>query len=95
LIDFASFDSNGNAAVALRRRFETFVQDTTRHATLNMADKITKAFAAHGMTVVGPLPAGRLCLLRARRRPPSSRDKQAGFEDGPAVRAMRRGSALC
>ena len=34
--------------------FETFMEDTTRHATLPTPDEIEKAFAAHDMTVVGP-----------------------------------------
>jgi mannose-6-phosphate isomerase-like protein (cupin superfamily) len=34
--------------------FETFIRDTTKHATLPPPEEINKAFAAHGMTVVGP-----------------------------------------
>ena len=34
--------------------FETFILDTTRHATLPSPEDIEKAFAAHGMKVVGP-----------------------------------------
>lgn len=34
--------------------FETFMEDTTRHASLPTPDAIEKAFAAHDMTVVGP-----------------------------------------
>jgi len=34
--------------------FETFILDTTRHATLPTPDEVEKAFAAHGMKVVGP-----------------------------------------
>ena len=34
--------------------FETFMQDTTRHAALPTPAEIEKSFAAHDMTVVGP-----------------------------------------
>jgi len=34
--------------------FETFIRDTTRHANLPTPEEIEKAFAAHGMQVVGP-----------------------------------------
>lgn len=34
--------------------FETFLRETTRHATLPSTDDGAKAFAAHAMTVVGP-----------------------------------------
>jgi hypothetical protein len=34
--------------------FETFILDTTRHATLPTPGDVEKAFAAHGMKVVGP-----------------------------------------
>jgi mannose-6-phosphate isomerase-like protein (cupin superfamily) len=34
--------------------FETFILDTTRHATLPTPDDVERAFAAHGMKVVGP-----------------------------------------
>jgi mannose-6-phosphate isomerase-like protein (cupin superfamily) len=35
-------------------RFETFIRDTARLPTLPTPDEVAKAFAAHGMTVVGP-----------------------------------------
>ena len=35
-------------------KFETFMQDTCRHATLPSLEEIAGAFADHGMTVVGP-----------------------------------------
>ncbi len=34
--------------------FETFILETTTHATLPPPNQIAKAFADHGMTVVGP-----------------------------------------
>ena|SRR5215207_4280236 len=34
--------------------FETFILDTTRHPTLPSPDEVERAFAAHGMKVVGP-----------------------------------------
>jgi quercetin dioxygenase-like cupin family protein len=34
--------------------FETFILDTTRHPTLPSPEDVEKAFAAHGMKVVGP-----------------------------------------
>ena len=34
--------------------FETFILDTAKQATLPSPEEIAKAFAAHGMTVVGP-----------------------------------------
>jgi mannose-6-phosphate isomerase-like protein (cupin superfamily) len=34
--------------------FETFILDTTRHTDLPSPEEVEKAFAAHGMKVVGP-----------------------------------------
>jgi mannose-6-phosphate isomerase-like protein (cupin superfamily) len=34
--------------------FETFIRDTTKFAELPTPEEVAKAFAAHGMTVVGP-----------------------------------------
>jgi mannose-6-phosphate isomerase-like protein (cupin superfamily) len=34
--------------------FEQFILETTKHATLPPPDEVAKAFADHGMTVVGP-----------------------------------------
>ena len=34
--------------------FETFLRDTARHRALPSPEEVEKAFAAHGMTVVGP-----------------------------------------
>ena len=34
--------------------FETFILDTTRHTNLPAPEEVEKAFAAHGMKVVGP-----------------------------------------
>jgi mannose-6-phosphate isomerase-like protein (cupin superfamily) len=34
--------------------FETFILGTTRHSTLPSPEEVEKAFAAHGMKVVGP-----------------------------------------
>lgn len=34
--------------------FETFILDTTRHASLPTPEEVNKAFADHGMKVVGP-----------------------------------------
>ncbi|MGE5607901.1 MAG: cupin domain-containing protein [Bacillota bacterium] len=34
--------------------FETFILNTTRHATLPTPEEVARAFAAHGMTVTGP-----------------------------------------
>ena len=34
--------------------FETFILDTTRHANLPAREEVEKAFADHGMKVVGP-----------------------------------------
>ena len=34
--------------------FETFILDTTRHASLPTPEEVEEAFAAHGMKVVGP-----------------------------------------
>jgi mannose-6-phosphate isomerase-like protein (cupin superfamily) len=41
-------------AVSPAGTFETFIRDTTKHATLPSPDEVAAAFAAHGMTVVGP-----------------------------------------
>ena len=42
-------------AVSPAGTFETFIRDTTKFPPLPSPDEIAKAFAAHGMTVVGPL----------------------------------------
>ena len=34
--------------------FETFILDTTKHPTLPSPEEVEKAFASHGMKVVGP-----------------------------------------
>jgi mannose-6-phosphate isomerase-like protein (cupin superfamily) len=41
-------------AVSPAGTFETFLMDTTRHATLPSPQEIADAFAAHAMTVIGP-----------------------------------------
>lgn len=41
-------------AVSPAGTFETFIRETARHATLPTPKEIEKAFADHGMTVVGP-----------------------------------------
>ena len=41
-------------AVSPAGTFETFIRETTKHATLPPPEEVAKAFEAHGMTVVGP-----------------------------------------
>lgn len=41
-------------AVTPAGTFETFIRDTTRFSELPTPEEIAQAFAAHGMTVVGP-----------------------------------------
>lgn len=41
-------------AVTPAGTFETFIRETADHATLPSPDDIARAFADHGMTVVGP-----------------------------------------
>jgi quercetin dioxygenase-like cupin family protein len=41
-------------AVTPAGTFETFLRETTRHATLPSPDEIARAFADHGMQVLGP-----------------------------------------
>lgn len=41
-------------AVSPAGTFESFIRETTRHAQVPSEADVAKAFAAHGMTVVGP-----------------------------------------